>query len=102
MATIGRSDAVVELPFGLRLRGVIAWLAWLGLHIVTLVGNRNRLATLINLSVRYFTWPRSLNIVVGDIEQGTHTLMPAAGRPSQGAQSKDEATWVRSATGDPR
>ena len=102
MATIGRSDAVVELPFGLRLRGVIAWLAWLGLHIVTLVGNRNRLATLINLSVRYFTWPRSLNIVVGDIEQGTQTLMPAAGRPSQGAQSKDEATWVRSATGDPR
>ncbi len=66
MATIGRSDAVVELPFGLRLKGFVAWVAWLGLHIVTLVGNRNRLATLINLSVRYFTWPRSLNIVVGD------------------------------------
>lgn len=66
MATIGRSDAVVQLPFGLRLKGFIAWVAWLGLHIVTLVGNRNRLATMINLSVRYFTWPRSLNIVVGD------------------------------------
>lgn len=66
MATIGRSDAVVQLPAGLRLRGVPAWLAWLVLHIVALVGNRNRLATLINLSVRYFTWPRSLNIVVGD------------------------------------
>ena len=66
MATIGRSDAVVQLPSGLRLKGFIAWVAWLGLHIVTLVGNRNRLATMINLSVRYFTWPRSLNIVVGD------------------------------------
>ncbi len=66
MATIGRSDAVVQLPFGLRLKGFLAWVSWLGLHIVTLVGNRNRLATLINLSVRYFTWPRSLNIVVGD------------------------------------
>jgi NADH:ubiquinone reductase (H+-translocating) len=66
MATIGRSDAVVQLPFGLRLHGHVAWLAWLGLHVVTLVGNRNRLATLINLSVRYFTWPRSLNMIVGD------------------------------------
>jgi NADH:ubiquinone reductase (H+-translocating) len=66
MATIGRSDAVVQLPFGLRLRGPVAWLAWLGLHVVTLVGNRNRLATLINLSVRYFSWPRSLNMIVGD------------------------------------
>jgi NADH dehydrogenase len=66
MATIGRSDAVVQLPGGLRVRGLLAWLAWLGLHVVTLVGNRNRFATLINLSVRYFTWPRSLNIVVGD------------------------------------
>lgn len=66
MATIGRSDAVVELPHGIRMRGFIAWLAWLGLHIVTLTGNRNRLATLINLSVRYLTWPQSLNIVVGD------------------------------------
>jgi NADH dehydrogenase len=66
MATIGRSDAVVEFPFGLRLKGLLAWLAWLGLHIVELMGGRNRLATLINLSVRYFSWPRSLNIVVGD------------------------------------
>jgi len=65
-ATIGRSDAVVQFPFGLRLRGLIAWLAWLGLHLVELMGGRNRLASLINLSVRYFSWPRSLNIVVGD------------------------------------
>ncbi len=66
MATIGRGDAVVQLPFGLRLKGSIAWLSWLGLHIVELMGGRNRLAALINLSVRYFSWPRSLNVVVGD------------------------------------
>ena len=57
---------MVQFPFGLRLRGLIAWLSWLGLHIIELMGGRNRLATLINLSVRYFSWPRSLNIVVGD------------------------------------
>ena len=48
MATIGRSDAVVELPQGIRLTGLVAWLAWLGLHLVALMGNRNRLATLAN------------------------------------------------------
>ena len=106
MATIGRSDAVVELPFGLRLRGLVAWLAWLGLHIVTLVGNRNRFATLINLSVRYFTWPRSLNIVVGDHLETAPSALTATqkgdGRPAQGAQSKDEATRVRPTPSDPR
>ena len=35
MATIGRHDAVAELPGGIRLTGVIGWLAWLGLHLST-------------------------------------------------------------------
>jgi NADH dehydrogenase len=66
MATIGRSDAVVQLPFGLRMKGWPAWLAWLALHLFELMGGRNRIASLINLSVRYLSWPRSVNIVVGD------------------------------------
>jgi NADH dehydrogenase len=66
MATIGRSDAIVELPPGIKMKGFIAWLAWLGLHIVTLIGHRNRIATLANLSIRYFTWPGSLNVIIGD------------------------------------
>ena len=66
MATIGFSDAIAELPRGIKFKGVLAWLSWIGLHVLTLIGNRNRFATMVNLSVRYFTWPRSLNIVVGD------------------------------------
>jgi NADH:ubiquinone reductase (H+-translocating) len=66
MATIGRSDAVVELPFGLRMKGWPAWVAWLALHLVELMGGRNRVASMINLSVRYLSWPRSVNMVVGD------------------------------------
>ncbi|MBI5088232.1 MAG: NAD(P)/FAD-dependent oxidoreductase, partial [Actinobacteria bacterium] len=42
MATIGRHDAVAELPGGIRLFGPVGWLAWLGLHIVYLMGFRNR------------------------------------------------------------
>jgi NADH:ubiquinone reductase (H+-translocating) len=49
-----------------RLKGRVAWLAWVALHIVTLMGQRNRLATLANLSVRYLAWPGRLNVIVGD------------------------------------
>jgi NADH:ubiquinone reductase (H+-translocating) len=66
MATIGSRSAVVELPIGIRLRGTLAWLAWLGLHLVTLLGGRNRLVALVNLSWRYLTWSRGGGIIVGD------------------------------------
>jgi NADH dehydrogenase len=66
MATIGRRSAVAQLRGGLRLRGTIAWLAWLGLHLIYLLGNRNRLVTLVNLSWRYLTWSRGGGVIVGD------------------------------------
>jgi hypothetical protein len=66
MATIGRRSAVVQLAWGLRFRGTIAWLAWLGLHLVTLLGGRNRLSALINLSFRYLAWRGGGGIIVGD------------------------------------
>jgi NADH:ubiquinone reductase (H+-translocating) len=56
MATIGRRTAVVELPHRVRIRGTIAWVAWLALHLGTLLGNRNRLSALVNLSYCYLTW----------------------------------------------
>ena len=66
MATIGHNAAVAQLPRGVKLKGRIAWLAWVGLHMVMLMGHRNRLATLANLSVRYLSWPGRLNVIVGD------------------------------------
>jgi NADH:ubiquinone reductase (H+-translocating) len=70
MATIGRHSAVVELAQGPRLRGTLAWLAWLGLHLIYLLGGRNRLATLVNLSWRYLTWSKGGGIIVGDDTPG--------------------------------
>ena len=66
MATVGRRSAVVQLPHGLRVRGTLAWLAWLGLHLVTLLGGRNRLSALLNLSWRYVSWGRGGGVIVGD------------------------------------
>ena len=65
MATIGRRAAVAELPIGVGFRGTTAWLAWLGLHILVLLSNRNRFAVITNLAVRYLNWPRNVNVIVG-------------------------------------
>jgi NADH dehydrogenase len=64
MATIGRHSAVVQLPYRVRVRGFPAWWAWLGLHLVTLLGNRNRISALINLSYRYLSWGRGGALIV--------------------------------------
>jgi NADH dehydrogenase len=66
MATIGRRSAVVQLPHGIRFGGTLAWLSWLALHIVELLGNRNRFSTLFNLSWRYLTWAHGGGLIVGD------------------------------------
>jgi NADH:ubiquinone reductase (H+-translocating) len=66
MATIGHRSAVVDLPSHLRVRGTPAWLAWLGLHLIYLLGNRNRISALVNLSWRYFTWSRGGGVIIGD------------------------------------
>jgi NADH dehydrogenase len=66
MATIGRRSAVVELRGGVQLRGTLAWLAWLGLHLIYLLGNRNRVVTLVNMTWRYLTWSRGGGVIIGD------------------------------------
>lgn len=63
MATIGRSRAVAELPFGIKLRGVPAWLAWLGLHLVFLAGFRNRISVFVNWAWNWLTWDRGPRII---------------------------------------
>ena len=57
MATIGRHAAVAQLRHGPIWRGTIGWLAWLGLHLVYLVGFRNRVVVLVNWFWRYLDWP---------------------------------------------
>jgi NADH:ubiquinone reductase (H+-translocating) len=66
MATIGRRSAVVQLASGLRLRGTLAWLAWFALHLFYLLGGRNRVSTLINLTYRYISWGHGGAVIVGD------------------------------------
>jgi NADH dehydrogenase len=63
MATIGRSRAVAELPFGIKLRGFPAWLAWLGLHLVMLAGFRNRISVFANWAWNWLTYDRGPRLI---------------------------------------
>lgn len=70
MATIGKSSAVaeVQIPFtqkALPIKGFVAWITWVVLHIAYLLGNRNRLATMINLGSKYL-FRGSHNAIVGE------------------------------------
>ena len=68
MAAIGRRAAVAQLPVGLVMRGTLGWLAWLGLHLVYLIGFRNRLIVLVNWWWRYVNWPGGPRLIDADVE----------------------------------
>jgi NADH:ubiquinone reductase (H+-translocating) len=82
MATIGYRSAVVELPRRVRMRGTLAWLVWLALHLITLLGGRNRISALVNMSSRYLTWQRGGGLIVGDgLSTESGALRGTAERP---------------------
>ena len=62
MATIGRASAIAD--FGsFTLTGWIAWLAWLFVHILNLIGFRNRLVVLVQWAWAYFTYQRAIRLI---------------------------------------
>jgi len=68
MATIGRAAAVAELPGGIRLRGFLAWLAWLGLHLLQLVGFKNRVGVLLSWTWNYATIDHAARLILDQRE----------------------------------
>jgi NADH:ubiquinone reductase (H+-translocating) len=62
MATIGRSAAVAEVG-RFKFSGLLAWLTWLFVHLVFLIGFRNRIAVLMQWAYSYFAYKRSARII---------------------------------------
>jgi NADH:ubiquinone reductase (H+-translocating) len=65
LATIGRRRGVAMIG-RLRLSGLVAWLAWLGIHIFFLIGFRSRLMVLFDWFWAYVTYDRSARLIVGE------------------------------------
>jgi len=63
MATIGRNRAVADLPF-LKFSGFIAWLTWMFVHLMSIVGVKNRLLIFINWMWNYLTYDQSLRLIL--------------------------------------
>jgi NADH dehydrogenase len=63
MATIGRGLAVVDLPF-LKFQGFFAWVTWLFVHLMAIVGVKNRLAIFLNWMFNYLTYNNSLRLII--------------------------------------
>lgn len=68
MATIGRSAAVAKIG-KVQFSGFLAWMAWLVIHLVFLVGFRNKIAVLFNWAYSYFTYKRGSRIITGLSEE---------------------------------
>jgi NADH:ubiquinone reductase (H+-translocating) len=87
MATIGRSSAVADLHF-LHLSGLLAWLAWLFIHLLYLVEFENRLLVLVQWAWMYFTRNRGARLITGK----DPFPLPVSGQAKTTADSKqDEA-----------
>ena len=67
MATIGRNKAVADLKF-IHLSGVAAWLAWLFVHVIFLVGFRNRFAVLFQWAWAYFSFNKGARLITRNFQ----------------------------------
>ncbi len=68
LATIGRAQAVADLG-RLQISGIIAWLAWLFVHVLFLIGFRNRFVVIFEWAWAYLTYQRGARLITGDIEK---------------------------------
>jgi NADH dehydrogenase len=71
MAIVGRGAAIADLGW-IRFSGFAAWLAWLFLHIVKLVGFRNRLVVLLEWAIAYMTFQRSVRLIT-NVDRREHS-----------------------------
>lgn len=68
MATIGRNRAVADLKlFGkeFRKKGLVAWFIWMFVHLISIIGFRNRLVVLLNWMFSYFSYDKGMRLIIG-------------------------------------
>ncbi|MCB0609223.1 MAG: NAD(P)/FAD-dependent oxidoreductase [Lewinella sp.] len=74
LATVGRNLAVADLP-GLRFQGFFAWVLWLFVHLMAILGVKNRLIVFINWAWSYFTYDQSLRLLINPKRKSSAKLV---------------------------
>ena len=87
MATIGRKKAIADIK-GYQFKGFIAWLMWLFLHVMFLIGFRNRIAVMTDWAWAYMTRERSARLITGDAEELKDALQFLDAKPVEPAIEK--------------
>jgi NADH dehydrogenase len=93
LATIGRKKAIAELPGHIRLSGLLAWLAWLFIHVFFLIGFRSRVIVLFEWAWAYLTFQRGARLITGpaefdrvEVAHSSHPATASIGNGSAGVQ----------------
>ncbi|WP_317172138.1 hypothetical protein [Hymenobacter sp. BRD67] len=64
MAIVSRNKAVVDLPKNVHFRGFLGWLTWLFVHLMTLVGFRNKVVAFVDWAFSYFSSDQALRLII--------------------------------------
>ena len=71
MATVGRNKAVVDMK-KFKFQGFFAWFVWMFVHLLSLIGFRNKLIVFINWLVSYFSYDKSNRLIIARPKDGVH------------------------------
>jgi NADH dehydrogenase len=71
MATVGRNRAVADLK-ALKLKGFVAWLIWMFIHLVSIIGFKNKFFVLISWFTSYFSYDKSNRLLIARPKDGVH------------------------------
>jgi NADH dehydrogenase len=70
MATVGRNRAVVDIG-KIRFQGIFAWFTWMFVHLMTLVGFRNKLVVFVNWVWSYFSYDKGTRLIIRPFKKAT-------------------------------
>jgi len=74
MATVGRNHAVADLKIlkkEYKTQGILAWFIWMFIHLISVIGFRNRLVVLFNWLWSYFSYDKGIRLILGDTKENT-------------------------------
>lgn len=72
MATVGRNKAVVDIG-RIRFQGIFAWFVWMFVHLMSLVGFRNKVVTFVNWMWSYFSYDRGTRLIIRPFSRTSRT-----------------------------
>jgi NADH:quinone reductase (non-electrogenic) len=91
MATVGRNKAVVDIPKPkLHFGGLLAWMIWMGLHLMLILGVKNRFFVFCNWLYNYLTYDQNLRLIFKEFNRAERKQLPVVSKKEELAPVKKE------------